>query len=73
MVDVFHKMCEHTGCMKHPNFNVQGNKAAKFCSEHKEEGMVDVKHKRCEHLGCMKQPNFNVPSTKAGRFCSEHK
>ena len=61
MVNVKSRMCEHLGCMHQPSFNVPGNKASRFCSEHKEEGMVNVKYKRCERLGCMKGAHFNVP------------
>ena len=39
MVNVVNKRCEK--CAKIPSFNMEGEKA-RFCSDHKEDGMVDV-------------------------------
>jgi len=73
MVDVTHKTCEHDGCKTRPNYNYPDKKVAKFCVNHKMEGMVDVKHKPCEHDGCKKQPTYNHPGEKIGKFCVNHK
>ena len=43
---------------------------ARFCMEHKADGMVNVVSKRCEM--CTKRPSFNLEGEKA-RFCSDHK
>jgi len=73
MVNVISKKCEHHDCSKIPVYNSPGESKARFCNEHKLEGMVDVKHKRCEHLGCETRPNYNLPGETKARFCSEHK
>jgi hypothetical protein len=45
------QMCKIEGCKTQPNYNVEGETKALYCSVHKLEGMVDVKHKTCKtHL-----------------------
>lgn len=39
--------CEHPACHKQPTFGITGSRA-RFCSDHKFDGMDDVKNKRCE-------------------------
>ena len=65
----FYKTCEL--CEKIPNFNVRGEKKARFCADHKEPEMINVKDKTCEL--CDKIPNFNVRGETKGRFCADHK
>jgi len=60
MVDVRSKTCIE--CNKQPTFNVEGEKNALYCSEHKKEGMIDIKHKSC--LECKKIPTFNIECEK---------
>ena len=64
------RKCKHPGCAKRPSFNREGEKA-RFCGDHKEDGMVNVKNKRCEM--CDKRPNFNMEGEITARFCMEHK
>jgi hypothetical protein len=45
-------MCIHEGCKTRPNYNVEGDTKAIYCSVHKLEGMVDVKHKNCKSDWC---------------------
>jgi hypothetical protein len=40
--------CKFLDCAKNAIYNYVGLKA-KFCKDHKEDGMIDVKHKKCEH------------------------
>ncbi|CAN0500610.1 unnamed protein product, partial [Scytosiphon promiscuus] len=46
MVNVRTKRCAHDSCIKNPNFNMEGEKAA-YCKEHAEDGMVDVRMNHC--------------------------
>jgi len=66
------KKCEHDECTKQSSYNTKGSKA-RFCAEHKKDGMVNVRSKQCEHDGCTIHPNFNIKGSKCGRFCAEHK
>jgi hypothetical protein len=66
------KRCEYENCNKKPYFNLEGELAPRFCSEHKDIGMVNVKkQKQCEK--CTKQPNFNFYGEHVPRFCNEHR
>jgi len=66
-------MCEASDCAKWPSFNAFGEKKARFCGAHKEDGMVDVMNKRwCLEDGCSKRPAFNVEGEKP-EYCSMHK
>ena len=48
-------MCIHEECKTRPNFNVEGETKAIYCSAHQLEGMVDVKNKTCIHEWCLTQ------------------
>ena len=51
MVNVRDKHCIHSNCKTIANFNFEGEKVAKYCSEHKLVDMIDVKNKACKtHL-----------------------
>lgn len=65
--------CEQFECKKQPHFNHEGESIARFCSQHKDDGMVDVISKRCENLECKKRPHFNHEWKSVARFCSQHK
>ena len=65
--------CEHAECNKQPFFNHEGETTARFCGEHKEDGMVNVKSKTCENVNCKKIPVFNHEGETTARFCNEHK
>jgi hypothetical protein len=64
--------CTHEGCNKSPTFNYENETKAKYCSEHKKDGMVNVKSKRCELEGCNSIPTFNIKGGKP-QFCVKHK
>jgi hypothetical protein len=66
-------MCIHEGCKIRPNYNVEGETKALYCSQHKLEGMVDVKHETCIHEGCKILPVFNVEGETKALYCSQHK
>jgi hypothetical protein len=73
MVNVLSKKCEHEGCNTQPIFNIEESKSARFCSEHKLEGMVDIYNKTCEHKGCKILSSFNIYGEIKTKFCSIHK
>lgn len=58
-------------CNKQPSYNSKGEKEAKYCSQHKKEGMVDVVHPKC--LECDKNPCFNFPDQTKALYCKLHK
>ena len=66
-------MCINEGCTTRPNFNIEGQTKALFCSKHKKENMVDVKNKKCEFETCKIQPNFNFENNVKAKYCSNHK
>eukprot|EP00752_Nemacystus_decipiens_P003145 g2912.t1 len=66
-----HRRCEHSGCSKWPLYAFEGEKA-KYCSQHKDEGMVDVRSRRCQEPSCTRQPSFGFEHQKP-RFCAAHK
>lgn len=53
--------------------NVPGEKAGRFCVEHKFEGMRNTVSRACEAPGCVHQPSFGVVGKKRRRFCGLHK
>jgi hypothetical protein len=55
MVNVKDKTCEEDGCEKIPNYNIHGEKRARFCAEHRYQDMINVKSKKCEEGECEKQ------------------
>ena len=73
MVNVKDITCLHEGCKIIPNFNIEGEIKALYCSTHKKEGMVDVKSITCLHEGCKIRPNFNIEGETKGLYCSTHK
>ena len=66
-------MCNYPNCKTRPNFNVEGEKKALYCSKHKKDGMVDVKHKTCCEKGCKTRPSYNVEGEKKALYCAQHK
>ena len=70
MVNVSMKLCEHTGCRKHPSFGTEGQ-TAKFCKTHAPDG-TNSKTKLCEHMGCTIHPSYSNPGNSP-RFCMKHK
>ena len=64
MINVKNKRCEYDGCVKQPAYNIEGEKQARFCVIHKEDGMIDVKHKRCKTHLC-----YTRPSDKYKGYC----
>ncbi len=61
--------CE-CGKVKHPTFNVPGEKIGRWCvnCEDKPSNAIDVKHKLCT---CGKRPSFNLPGKKTPIWCDD--
>lgn len=59
MIDVKSRRCAAEGCNKYPAFNTPGENTARFCGDHRQQGMIDVHNKRCAFEGCQKRPTFN--------------
>lgn len=55
------RRCAADGCNKYPAFNVPGENTARYCGDHRQQGMIDVHNKRCNFEGCIKRPTFNYP------------
>ena len=66
-------MCKNEGCKTRPNYNVEGETKALYCSVHKKEEMVNVKDKTCIYEGCKTRPNYNVEGETKALYCSVHK
>ena len=71
MVDILSKRCIHPNCKKQPSYNLEDEKVAKYCSEHKLENMVDIVSKRCIHPTCNTRPIYNYQDEKVAKFCLE--
>jgi hypothetical protein len=65
--------CQHTGCPKYASFNFAGIKPAKFCTDHKKEGMSNVKLKLCEFINCVTGASYNFADQITRKFCAIHK
>lgn len=59
------RRCAAEGCNKYPAFNLPGENTARFCGDHRQQGMIDVHNKRCAFEGCQKRPTFNY----VGELC----
>ena len=66
-------MCIFPNCKITPNYNIEGETKALYCSTHKEDGMVDVRHSRCLHKRCKTRANYNIEGETKGVYCSTHK
>lgn len=71
-LNVSTNVCAVESCVKTPCYNFGGEKA-RYCTQHKEEGMVNVKKVECQAEGCELTASFNLPGKKFSRFCSHHK
>ena len=56
--------CSGANCTTRPSFGMDGQKA-RFCKDHKLDGMIDVAHARCEHASCTKRPKFGIDGQNA--------
>lgn len=65
--------CEFEKCTKRCYFGFSNDKLAKFCAEHKLDGMVNVIDHLCETIGCEKRAGFNYLGETKKRFCNEHR
>lgn len=70
MIDVRNASCIHPGCKTRASFSIKGQ-PARYCAEHKLNGMIN--RNSCEHEGCGKYAGYNNPGISSGRFCSAHK
>ena len=66
-------MCRYPNCKITPNYNIEGETKALYCSTHKEDGMVDVRHSRCIQTGCNVIPKYNMKGQTKGVYCFTHK
>ena len=66
-------MCFKNGCKIRPIYNIEGEKKAIYCGEHKEPEMVNVVSKTCIVDGCKKIPYFNIEGEKKAIYCGDHK
>ena len=73
MVNVKDKTCIYEGCKIIPIYNVEGERKALYCSQHKLEEMVNVKSNTCIHEGCKTRPVFNVEGERKALYCFKHK
>jgi len=73
MVNVKNQTCIHPECKKRPNYNIDGEKSAIYCLEHKMKGMVNVKTPTCIYPECKTQPIYNLEGETTGLYCSGHK
>jgi hypothetical protein len=55
-----------------PTYNFSGKKGARFCENHKLEGMV-TKTLSCAFDDCQKVPTFNDPGLCDPLYCAEHR
>jgi hypothetical protein len=65
-------MCIIENCIKTPGYNFK-NLKAKYCKEHKTDGMIDVKHASCIFDNCSNRPSYNLDTEKKPLYCQEHK
>ena len=73
MIDVIHKKCIYLNCKKIPSYNVESEKKALYCYEHKKDDMMNVKAKKCIYPNCKIIACYNVEGKKSGLYCVEHK
>ena len=73
MVNIASKKCLHENCKKQPTFNVETNKVAIFCFDHKLENMINIISKKCQYEDCEKIPNYNLQGEKHPIYCKSHK
>jgi len=67
------KTCIHPNCKVIPNYNIEGETKALYCSTHKLDGMIDVVNKTCIHPNCKTIPTYNIEGETKALYCSEHK
>ena len=72
MIDIFRKMCKHSGCVKRPVYgNVRNRPLA--CGDHKEDSMVNVVTILCSYEGCSSQSPSYGNIEESNRYCKTHK
>jgi len=62
--------CEAEGCPTSRHFGYD-RKTAKFCFQHKKEGMINLSLRKC--LECPRTASFGFSHLKLKQYCSEHK
>ncbi len=67
------QLCQAINCNLNPTFNFLGESQAKFCSNHKKEGMINVVNKSCQYPECKTIPVFNFLGELSAKFCNKHK
>ena len=54
MIDIKSKQWFFNNCKKQPNYNIEGETKALYCSYHKKENMINVITKTCMFEKCKK-------------------
>lgn len=67
------RRCEADDCKEIAYWKNENDDYAKFCGEHKQNGMKRIDRRICEFEGCDKQPAYNFEGKKEARFCNTHK
>ena len=72
MINLSTKKCDECHDVQ-ATYNFPGLKGAKYCNEHKKEGMMNVRKQYCKDNKCTKQPKYNKKGQKVGLYCAEHR
>lgn len=66
------KKPDGSDCIKQRSFGLAEDGIAKFCADHKAEGMINVNVRRCQHDGCTDPARYAVAGAKA-TWCHQHR
>ena len=72
MIQLFQK-CIIDECNNRARYNEQGEKGAKYCSEHKLYNMKDNSKKICIEENCYNEAHYNFKNNNNGIYCNLHK
>ena len=72
MIQLFQK-CIIDECNNRARYNEQGEKGAKYCSEHKLYNMKDNSKKICIEENCNNEAHYNLKNNNNGIYCNLHK
>jgi hypothetical protein len=66
-------ICKFENCKTRASYNMEGQKKALYCKEHRKHNMVNVKSKTCIEPNCKTQPSFNIEGQSKALYCCVHK
>ena len=72
MIQLF-QQCIIDDCNNRARYNEQGEKGAKYCSEHKLYNMKDNSKKICIEENCNNEAHYNFKNNNNGIYCNLHK